>query len=604
MTLIDLDNSYKFFKEKFLPSDLKKIKINDLVDFCQELRNELTRIVSVTGGHIGPNLGVVELTTALYYVYNFPNDKLIWDIGHQVYVQKMLTGRCDLLKTNRQNGKSPGYPLRSESKFDTVTSSHAGASVSFALGIADSNKIHGNEYSSIAVLGDGSFVEGSVQEAMNHVAVARSKLVIVINDNGRAIEENFGGYHEYFKKQIIGANNTGDAFKSLGFDYRGPFDGHDVKKLVGHFHEIKESCNHPVIVHVKTIKGKGLEKMAENSPMRIHWNHAFNTKTFEKTEKSIFPGGEDNANFVGRAVEKILKKNISAVLITPAVRGNVGLSDVFNNFKEQSIDVSLAEQHSVTLAGGYALSGLKPIVAMESTFMARAYVQIKHDICINNLPLLIIAARSGHGFTDHITHNALEDISYLRTIPNLRIVYPISAVDLERTIEEEYENLSGPTIILFPKANTIEDPLVKFDISENLGIKSPARGSNLILSVGPQNRNAELLQELLFSEGVKFDQVSVKEIYPISRKLRDLIKMSRYIITLEEGILDGGFGSLVLELVNSMQLDTKVLRFGFDKQFVEHGTRAYIYKKYGLDYDSVYKKIKEILPEVFKSNDN
>ena len=425
MTLIDLDNSYKFFKEKFFPSDLKKIKINDLVDFCQELRNELTRIVSVTGGHIGPNLGVVELTTALYYVYNFPNDKLIWDIGHQVYVQKMLTGRCDLLKTNRQNGKSPGYPLRSESKFDTVTSSHAGASVSFALGIADSNKIHGNEYSSVAVLGDGSFVEGSVQEAMNHVAVARSKLVIVINDNGRAIEENFGGYHEYFKKQIIGANNTGDAFKSLGFDYRGPFDGHDVKKLVGHFHEIKESCNHPVIVHVKTIKGKGLEKMAENSPMRIHWNHAFNTKTFEKTEKSIFPGGEDNANFVGRAVEKILKKNISAVLITPAVRGNVGLSDVFNNFKEQSIDVSLAEQHSITLAGGYALAGLKPIVAMESTFMARAYIQIKHDICINNLPLLIIAARSGHGFTDHITHNALEDISYLRTIPNLRIVYPI-----------------------------------------------------------------------------------------------------------------------------------------------------------------------------------
>ena len=596
---MNIKTDFKFLKESFLPSDIKKLKAQDLELFCSELRQELINIVSVTGGHIGPNLGVVELTAALYRVFDFPNDRVIWDIGHQAYVQKMLTGRTDLLRTNRQNGKSPGYSNREESEYDTVTSSHAGASVSLAIGISLANNIKKSQNTAIAVVGDGSFVEGSIQEAINHLAISKGKTLVILNDNERAIEENYGAFHEYFKTRSLGTQNPETLFKSLGIDYIGPIDGHDIHALVNTLEDLKASQNGPVILHIKTIKGKGLDQMALQSDMRIHWNPAFNQETFEKTEVSIFPGGQDNSGFAARAFEQILEKDKKSIVITPAVRGNVGLTNAFNKFPEQCIDVSLAEQHAITLAGGLALEGIKPIIGMESTFMIRSFGQIKHDICINNLPILIVAARSGHGFTDHITHNALEDIAYLRSMPNLRIVYPISSQDIEETIVSEYENLSQPTIVLFPKANTLEDPDITdpkyFQSKEFLDKKT----QGLILSVGPQNKNAEKLLFQLQKLGVNFKHQSVKEIYPLNPSIDALLSASDYIVTMEEGLLDGGFGSSILEKLNDAKKFPQVLRVGFQKQFIEHGTREYIYKKFGLDADAIILKMQNLFPELF-----
>lgn len=593
--------TFKLLKENFMPKDLKGIPRSQMEEFCKELRQELINIVSVTGGHIGPNLGVIELTAALYYVYDFPKDRVIWDIGHQAYVQKMLTGRTALLRTNRQNGKSPGYCNKEESEYDTVTSSHAGASVSLALGIALGNLINSSNNSAIAVVGDGSFVEGSIQEAMNHLAIAKGKTVVIINDNERAIEENYGGFHEYFKGIQVGADFQDTLFSSINVNYIGPIDGHDIEALIENLENIKENYNNPVVLHIKTVKGKGLDDMALQNDMRIHWNPSFNQETFEKTEVSIFPGGKDNSGFAGQAIEDILANDPKSILITPAVRGNVGLSNAFKEFPDQCIDVSLAEQHAVTLAGGFAIEGIKTIVGMESTFMIRSFGQIKHDICINNFPILIVAARSGHGFTDHITHNALEDIAYLRSMPNLRIVYPICAEDIAETIRHEYENLSQPTIVLFPKANTNEDPQIKepsFFNSNEFEIQCKS-ANGIILSVGPQNRNAEILQQKLQNLGIDFIQYSVKEIYPLSKHLTDIISNFDYVITLEEGILDGGFGSSILELIDTLDVSSKILRIGFEKQFIEHGTRDYIYKKYKIDSDSVIEKMKNKFPEIF-----
>lgn len=593
---------HKYLKDKMMPADVKQIPQNKLPLFCNEVRDELITIVSQTGGHIGPNLGVVELTVALYYVFEFPKDTLIWDIGHQTYIQKILTGRSKELKTIRENGKSPGYSNHDESEYDTVTSSHSGGALSLSLGLALSKKSQKDNTHSIAVVGDGGFVEGSNQEALNHLAISTCKTIVIINDNERAIEENFGGHHEYFKKRQLGTDLPETLFKSLNIDYDGPVDGHNILELVNKLNEIKLNATKPIILHIKTQKGKGLDEMANNSPVRIHWNHAFNPETYEKTEVSIFPGGKDNTEYVNNAIDKIFSADTNSVLITPGVRGNAGVSSIFSKYKDRCIDVSLAEQHAVTLGGGFALKGIKPIIAMESSFMIRAFGQIKHDICINNLPILIIAARSGHGFTDHITHNALQDITYLRSMPNLRIVYPVSCEDLESTIIDEYDNLNQPTIILFPKANKLEDPNSEIDVCSDFSFGKRDEATGLLLSVGPQNKNTQLLKSMLKEDGIDFDHIAIKHISPISSHLKNLLVQYNYIITLEEGVLDGGFGSIILENLNDVSSKTNVLRIGFNKQFIEHGTRDYIYKKYNIDAKSVCNTIKGKWKELWYEN--
>jgi len=578
-----------------MPKYLKDIPLDKMPEFCKEIRAKLIEIMSQTGGHVGVNLGVVELTVALYRVFNFPNDSIIWDIGHQIYTQKMLTGRLKNLWENRKNGGSPGFAFRNEGDFDRVTSSHAGASISLALGVAISNRLEKNDKFSVAVVGDGAYVEGSIQEAINHMAQDKSKLLVILNDNEMAIENNFGGLHEYFKSRKIEDSKNETFFTSLGIPYLGPIDGHNVIELVKKLDKIKKNLKKPTILHVKTVKGKGLEHMADKSQTRIHWNQPFDPITGKDMAS---PRAKGHVVFAASAIKEILKKDSNAVVITPAVQSTNGLNEIFQEFSDRCFDVSLAEQHGITLGGGFALQGKKPIIAMESTFMQRAFDQIHHDICINNLPVLIIAARSGHTGTDHITHNSLNDFAYLRCIPNLKIRYPSSHLDIKKIILEEFDNLNQPTVILFAKADLLDDSeeIITKDYEE---LEKSSESKGLILSIGPQNKIGAELKKNLEREKIIFDQIAVTKISPIATNLTKQILNYDYIVTLEESILDGGFGSYILEIINQNKKKSKIIRNGFDKQFIEHGTRDYIYKKYGLDAKSIFEKLKYSWPELW-----
>jgi 1-deoxy-D-xylulose-5-phosphate synthase len=587
----------RLIKEVMYPEYVKQLKLEELQEFCDEIRLKLIDIISHTGGHIGVNLGVVELTVALYRVFDFPKDSLIWDIGHQIYIQKMITGRMEKLTQIRKNGGSPGYAFSDESEYERVTSSHAGASFSLALGVALANKMNVNSAMSVAVIGDGAFVEGSAQEAINHLAVEKCKMLIVLNDNEIALDKNFGGLHEYFKSRQIGNSSEESYFSSLGIPYEGPIDGHNVHSLVEKLTELKNSISEPTVLHIKTIKGKGLEKMADLSPVRIHWNFPFDPATGQNTE---MPKAKSYAAFQGEVIMEIMEQNPEAVLISPATLQNTGTFKVFHAFPDRSFDVSLAEQHSMTLAGGFALQAKKPIVCFESTFMQRVFDQLIHDICINNLPVLIVSARSGHTGLDHLTHHSLLDISYLRSVPNLRIVYPATTHGFFNAVKEEYRNLVQPTVVLSPYGNMLDDcgPDMKIDTSDDFTKNDNSKG--LVLSVGPQNMNATKLIEKLASASIIFDHLAITQIQPLSSTLPSILEQYDYIVTMEEGLLPGGFGSLILEEIHEMGSEAKLMRIGFDKEFVEHGTRDYIYQKRGMDYISVTNRITSSWPELIK----
>ena len=305
--------------ENLSPEYLKDLDMDQLEEFCAQIREQLIEIISKTGGHIGVNLGVVELTVALYYVFDLLEDSIVWDIGHQVYIQKMLTGRTNLLREIRKNGGSPGYAFKDESPFEKVTSSHAGASLSLGLGIALAKQKKKDNSISISVIGDGSLVEGVAQEALNHLAVEKSKQLIVLNDNEIALDDNFGGIHEYLCSRKLNTDKNETYFSSLGVSYIGPIDGHDVRLLVHEFEKIKKTISEPTILHIKTEKGKGLEFMADNSPVKIHWNFPFDPKTGENTES---PKAANYAKFAGAAIDELLSDEEQAILITPATLQN------------------------------------------------------------------------------------------------------------------------------------------------------------------------------------------------------------------------------------------------------------------------------------------
>lgn len=583
--------SYQYLEEIMTPELVKQIPVSELPAFCEEVRAELIDIISTTGGHIGVNLGVIELTIALYYCFDFPTDSLVWDIGHQIYIQKMITGRLPLLKEIRQNGGSPGYAYRPESKYERVTSSHAGASLSLALGASLANKIKGNQNISIAVTGDGSLVEGSIQEALNHMAADNGKTLLIINDNEMALDKNFGGLHEHLKVITKNPNRDSNIFKELGLNYQGPIDGHDVIGLVDLFSTQNASLDSPTVLHIKTIKGKGLESMADGSPVRIHWNFPFDPKTLENTEGSKSPS---HAGAFATSLEQLLKNDDKTFVITPATLQNTGIYKLSKQYPERVLDVGMAEQHSITLGCGMALEGIKPIICFESTFLQRVFDQIVHDACISDLPILMIAARSGHTGLDHTTHHSLLDLSYLRTVPNLRVVYPANQKELQKSLHTEAENLKGPTLILFPYGGAIDDPKepleLDYSITENQEISDI-----LLLSVGMQHLNAQHIQEKLNNKNINVRHIAVTCISEMEAKLKSLLSSHKTIVTLEENILDGGLGSFVLENLTPGERQPAVLRFGFPKKFIEHGTREWIYKQYGLDADTVSNTVLDYL---------
>jgi len=581
------------------PKDLKSLTLNQLKDLADEVREYLIDSQARTGGHIGPNLGVVELTVALHYIFNSPYDKIIWDVGHQCYVHKMLTGRLDAMRTMRQNGGSPGFPAKDESPHDVLDSSHGGSSLSVALGIALANRQNNVNDLPIAVIGDGALIEGMAQEALNQIGNEKVRMLIVLNDNGRAIDANIGAIPNYLGQLHIGEKVDDKIFTPLGIEYVGPIDGHDLNSLITSLKKLK-NISKPTILHIKTEKGKGLP-YAKKSLIRLHFSFPFNKKTgeliAEPKEDNIFykPKSKFNAVMIGDKIKEITKANKRIVIITPATRGAIELHKCFDEIPERCFDVGMAEQHAVTLAAGLLVGGMKPIVCFQSTFFQRSFDQLVHDVCANKLPVLFILARSGLAGLDHTTHHAPLDISYLSCVPNLKIFFPLDHIAFGAFLENIAKNwIDAPTILLFPYGtiDTIEpNSEERILLSENTFDKDNV---GIILSTAGRIKSALTLKKMLAKQKINFAVLNVVQLKPLDNELFTKI-LNRYdkIVTMEENVARGGFGSAVCEFASDNGYKPDIIRVTLGDVFVEHGMRPYLYKKYSIDENSILEKIQK-----------
>jgi 1-deoxy-D-xylulose-5-phosphate synthase len=627
MTLLDKINS---------PSDLKKISSVHLPELCGEIREEIIKIVSETGGHLASNLGVVELTVALHYVFNMPEDKIIWDVGHQCYTHKLITGRREKFSTLRQWKGISGFPKREESPYDVFDTGHSGTSISAALGMAEGMRLLNKKAKTLAVIGDGSLTNGMAFEALNHAGSLKRDMIVVLNDNKMSISPNVGAFSGYLNRIITGKFYQkareqlqffiksvpglgtymlkfavkieeavksiivpGVMFEELGFKYVGPIRGHNLNDLIATFKAVK-SLKGPFLVHVVTKKGKGFSPAEKDSP-KYH-----SASPFDLVEGKIVNNGDSGeetfSSVFGRKIVKLAQDNNKIVAITAAMPDGVNLIEFAEKFPDRFYDVGIAEEHAVTMAAGMAAQGLIPIVAIYSTFMQRAYDQILHDICLQNLGVILMMDRAGIVGPDGPTHHGLFDISFLRNIPNLAILAPKDAEEL-RDMMEWALSYKKPAAIRYPKGK-IPDKKLFSDYKTSaikLGQAEVVREGNdlAILTVGLFVYTAFNIAEKLSKDGINSAVINMRFVKPIDKKLiLKLIqeKNIKNFITLEEGAVIGGLGSAVLEMVSDMNLkDIRIKRLGLPDEFIEHGQKKIILDEYSLNEDKLYKIIKEFM---------
>ena len=576
--------------------NLKELKIasaESLNDLSHDIRQFIIDSISKTGGHIGVNLGVIELTIALHYCFNFPEDKLVWDVGHQGYVHKIITGRAGMFPTLGKYGGLSRFISPKESEHDIIDASHAGTSISVALGIALAKRLKKENGFSVAVIGDGSICEGMALEALNHAAVEKGiKLILALNDNGYAISPGFGALHNYLKERRLEIKNEETFFSSLGLEYAGPIDGHNIKDLINAFERAKKSNLVP-LVHVKTIKGKDLPGANEH-PYRMHFSFPFDPLTGKLKETAVSCGYQDVA---AEIIKQEMEQDKNIICITPSTLGATGLQRVFDYFPDRCFDPGMEEQHAMTMTVGFTLGGCKPIIFYQSTFMQRAFDQLLHDVCIANLPTLILVVRSGFAGYDHPTQHGIYDFSYLCGLPNLKILYPKDRFELERMIKDNVRKLNGPILIAMPHG-----PVDEFDASvlnEDSFTFSQAEivfpGEDIIfMTVGNKFKTAKKVVEKLRAENIKAGLVNLRYLKPLPKiQLVNLMRNVKRVITLEEYVLDGGVGSAIATLAMDERLDCEVLRFGLPCAFIEPGSNDELSKIYGLDAETIFEKIKQ-----------
>ncbi len=581
------------------PENLKELTINELSKFADEIRGFLIHTVSKTGGHIGTNLGVIELTIALHYVFSMPEDKIIFDTGHQGYTHKLITGRRSLFKTLNQPLGMSRFLTRSESKYDLIEASHAGTAISIASGMALKKSVKKTKENIVAVVGDGALVEGMSAEALNYVVERSLPMVILINDNGMSIPVNVGGV-----KNLFSGSNWKEKskyhFEGLGYRYLCVEDGHDIKSLINVLQVAKNvSQNESIIVHVKTEKGKGLE-IARNHKYKMHFSMPFDPVTGEGS--SPVPSGKTYATVAGNKLCELMGRDSDIIVITPSTPYASGLDSCLEFHPERTIDVGMAEQQAIGLAVGLAVNGLKPFVCYQSTFMQRAFDQIIHDISFMNLPVTILSARSGFAGYDSATHHGIYDLSYLKAIPNLKMFYPGTSHELNKIIELRAISPDGPMVILYPYEGIREDEDMyhpKEPVLEHAEIINESE-MGYILSVGNTLGAALELKKLLSNENIDFGIVNIRWINPLPKdQLLLLLKAVRYVITTEENILEGGFGSSIAELIVDNELTCKLLRSGITSSFVVPGNKQELCKETKIDADSILRNIKKRWVELF-----
>lgn len=574
------------------PKDLKKLQASDLSVLATELRDFIIDIVSTKEGHLGASLGVVELTIALHYVFDTPDDKLIWDVGHQAYGHKILTGRKNTFSSNRQKDGISGFPKRNESVYDTFGVGHSSTSISALLGMAIAAQLQQNDRHHIAVIGDASIVSGMAFEALNHAGATDVNMTIILNDNSIGIDPSVGALKEYFSR--LNPDSQHNIFAdALNFNYHGPIDGHDIDLLVEKLSQIrKQKGLH--FLHVKTIKGKGL-KSAEENQIVYHAPGKFDKKTglLTTVEKTGYTKYQD---IFGLTLLELAEKNDKIIGITPAMPTGSSLKYMIEAIPERAFDVGIAEQHAVTLSAGLATEDLLPFCVIYSTFLQRAYDQIIHDVALQNLPVIFCIDRAGLVGADGATHQGVFDIAYLNAIPNMQILAPKDACELRNTLYTLQLGIQNPVAVRYPRGESnIKDWKVPFRKIDFNRIEKYCSGTEIAVCC-----TGTLIEQVMKAvENMESDKISVHhfiQIKPLDRDyIVNLAQHHKAIITVEEGSIIGGFGSRISQLSASEGTNIPVYNLGIPDSFIEHATTDEQLKMCGLDADSLKNYFQKIL---------
>ena len=608
------------------PADVKKLSDEQLKQLAAEIRQLLIKVISHTGGHLAPNLGVVELTLALHKVFTTPQDKLVFDVGHQAYIHKIITGRREQFPTLRQYGGLSGFPKRCESEHDAFGTGHSSTSISAALGMAAARDLQGEDYNVVAIIGDGSMTGGMAFEALNNAGTLHKKMVVVLNDNEMSISKNVGAMSDYLyhlrtgetynkiKNDIEGWLKNMEfgtdvlkairrlkgsvkylmvptsIFEELGFTYLGPVDGHDIHGLIGVLQAAKK-IDGPVMVHVLTKKGKGY-KPAEESPNKFHGTGPFEIATGKKITNPAAP--ISYTEVFGKTITELADRDKKIVGLTAAMPDGTGLNIFAQAHPDRFFDVGIAEQHAVTAAAGMAAAGMKPVTAIYSTFMQRAYDSILHDICMQKLHVTMCLDRAGLVGDDGYTHHGVFDYAYLRSIPNMTIMAPKDENELRHMLKTAL-SFNGPISVRYPRGSgvgvDITEPMHALPIGKAEVLHE---GKELCFwAIGSMVQSAVQAADKLKEQGIDSGVVNMRFAKPLDKEL--LIEHAkRYgkIVTLEEGVLAGGVGSEVLEILDDAGLlqQCAVLRLGIPDEFVTHGDKKLLFRDLGLDTDAIVQK--------------
>lgn len=599
--------------------DIKKLSIDDLDALCSQIREFLVKNVSHTGGHLSSNLGVVEITVALHKVFDFPQDKIIFDVGHQSYVHKIITGRKDKFQTLRCEGGISGFPKRNESEYDSFNTGHASTSISAALGMARSRDLRGENNNIIALFGDGALTGGMMFEAMNDAGGKKTPLILILNDNTMSISKNVGSISAHLReirssdaylkskkaieeilnkipflgstiakiikqiKRIIRRSViSATLFDDLGFEYLGPIDGHDIQSLIKCFQRAKKT-DKPILLHIKTIKGKGYAP-AEKYPAKFHGVGKFDPETGQ-----IFDSNDCYSECFGEMLCKIAKDNPDVCAITAAMPYGTGLSHFQMQYPERFFDVGIAEEHATTLAAGISANGLTPVLTIYSSFLQRAYDQILHDICLQNLHVVLAVDRAGIVGADGETHQGLYDISFLSHIPNMAILSPSSYLMLQDMLAYAILEHNGPIAIRYPRGNTQFESEHRFKFGKTI---QHSFGNNLtILATGRMVQRAFEVASLLeyYCDIIEIPTIKPLDINPIIES----IKKTSAVITIEDGAKSGGMGQYISSKLYEKGVFSMFYSFAFPDTPISHGSIDKLDKKFGLDVDSIVDFVKE-----------
>ena len=580
------------------PSDLRKLTLEQLPDLASEIRQFIIDIIAIKEGHLGASLGVVELTIALHYVFKTPDDLLVWDVGHQAYGHKILTGRKNAFHSNRQLGGLSGFPKRTESPYDTFGVGHSSTAISAALGMALASALDGQfDRQHIAVVGDASIASGMAFEALNHAGVTKTNLLVILNDNAIGIDPSVGALKEYFTKRAHpdAFEDQSNLFEALNFHYSGPVDGHDLAGLIDHLTRLKAITGSKVL-HVVTKKGKGLP-LAEKHQVTYHAPGKFNPKTGELMAKADVLLPPKYQDVFGHTLVSLAKDNNAIIGITPAMPTGSSLRYMMDAFPERAIDVGIAEQHAVTLAGGLATQGKIVFCAIYATFFQRAYDQLIHDICLQNLPVVFCLDRAGLVGEDGPTHHGVFDLSSMRLIPNLTIFVPRNEMELRHIMYTAQLGLDGPIAIRYPRGRGTnlkwELPFECLKIGQNKTLK---KGDDLaVISTGPV-ADAVATAIASIDDPSRVGHYDWRFLKPLDRALlHEICRGYKTIVTVEDGALIGGLGSSVAEFLAQEQYQNKLVSLGVPDEFIPHGTIDQLKSICGFDHHHILKTIQNLL---------